>query len=750
MKSFWTVHVGTAALALGMMAAQVHAAEADQAPEADSAKRSVVSDADIVVVATRREQALQDVPIAISAFGAETLAKSRIESIADLSIGTPGLKAASAGVGVTPFLRGVGQPTTTPGGESPIAMYVDGVYQPMLWVNGTPFNNIERVEVLKGPQGTLFGRNATGGLIHVITRDPSETFGGNVSLSYGNYETVTAKAYVEGGLADGVAMDMAVYYNNQGDGWGRNYDSPQGRFGSPGKKIGPAEEIALRSKLLAKLSDRLTVTITGDYRNADSSYGYNYRIVDGGLGQDGLPPVPGYYNSVVTPGRAFGMKSEVWSVSGKVAYDFDSFRITSQTSYQDVKVNQIFDNDNITEDLVSANTVSGINKTFQEELQIASTGDGPFSWIGGFYYLDMEGGFGGQKGIQLGGTGLGLPPGTALDIRNRIKTRSYAVFAELNYDLTDSTTLTLGGRYTWDKRNLVGTTQLDGTFGGYNPIATLATTDIKTSFKEPTYRAILKHEFSRKAMVYASYSHGFKSGNFNPIDPSNPPFDPEKLDAYEIGFKGSTVDGTFSLNTAAFYYDYSNLQFEVNTGTSTITQNATSTEIKGFELDATIRPVHNLTVTLGYAFVDGKYKNFANASCYTPNPSFDPTVLGSTVNLPTPCDASGTPIIRTPRHAINAAINYSVPMGSGATDFNLTYQTSSKTRFDLQGRLVQKPVDMLNGSIFWKGSNGLKIGLFGKNLINEKYSNYYIEQAYGDYYTAAPPRTYGIELGYQF
>ena len=252
------------------------------------------------MTARRRNENVQNVPIAISAFSSEALRKARIDSIADIGIVTPALNAASAGVGITPFLRGVGQPTTTPGGEGPIAMYIDGVYQPMLWTNGTPFNNVERVEVLKGPQGTLFGRNATGGLIHVITRDPSEEFSGNASISYGNYDTVTAKGYVTGGITDGVAVDLAAYYLDSDDGWGRNFESPQGRFGPPGKEIGLTDDLALRSKLLAQPTDELTITLTADYRNADTTSGYNYNIA-GAVGQDGLPPVPGTTTSSSRP-----------------------------------------------------------------------------------------------------------------------------------------------------------------------------------------------------------------------------------------------------------------------------------------------------------------------------------------------------------------------------------------------------------------------------------------------------------------
>ncbi|HKT77623.1 MAG TPA: TonB-dependent receptor plug domain-containing protein, partial [Sphingobium sp.] len=237
-----------AILYAGMAMAQAPAEPGQSAPP--SAQRNEGGDislGDIVVTAQKRSERLQDVPVAVAAVTPETLTKTGIESTAALMSVVPGLNVNDSPFGFRPFLRGVGTSSSAAGNENSVSTYVDNIY--MTSMNGGLLNlsSIESIEVLKGPQGTLFGRNATGGVIHVKTRDPSHDLGGSFSLSFDNYETVIAKAYLTGGLSDNLAADIAVYYRDQGDGYGTNL--------ATGSDVGKDKSFTVRSKLLFTPTD---------------------------------------------------------------------------------------------------------------------------------------------------------------------------------------------------------------------------------------------------------------------------------------------------------------------------------------------------------------------------------------------------------------------------------------------------------------------------------------------------------------
>ena len=717
----------------GCIAASVMASGSALAQEAaEPVQQYSTGIQDIVVTATKRSENLQKVPIAISAVSAEALEGGRIEGVKELDMTTPGLTMTNGGFVQTPFLRGVGSSDPTAGQEAPIATYVDGVYQPMPWANTIPFNNVERIEVLKGPQGTLFGRNATGGLIHIVTKDPTDELSGNFSASYGNYDTYTAKGYLASGLAEGVSADVAAYYSNQRDGFGKNLFN--------GDDIFTSEDFAVRSKLLIKPGDRTRITIAGDYRYQNSTNAYNYRLVPGTVAIDGSTATPGFYD--VNLDLSPKIKMEIWSVSARIEHEFDPFTITSVSAYQDAVIRLNLDNDGTASNTVGAQTDAAISKAFSQELQISSNPGAPFRWIAGLYYLDMKAGFGGPKGIQLFGSDV-IGGGLAVDIINVIYTKSYAAFAELGFDIGDSTRLTVGGRYSRDERKLRARTVLDAAPLGNDPIMTLSEDNLKTHFEEPTYRIILDHDFTRSVMGYASYSRGFKSGNYNTSNAANPAFKPEILDAYEVGMKGRFLDGTLQLNAAAFYYDYSNLQLVEHTGNTSNVINAAKSEIKGFEIDGIIAPTNNLQFHVGYTYLDGKYKDFKTAGCFYPAPGGGNTL--------TTCDVSGNPIVRTPRHAVNLGGDYTVPTSVGDFRLAMSYYFNSGVIFSPEERLKQGAYDVLNGSINWTSENSrFRVSLYGKNILDRKYVGYMIAQTIGDTQVASPPRTYGLELGYKF
>ena len=236
-----------------------------------AAQSSVLEE--IVVTAQKRAESLQEVPIAVSAFTSEVLEQSGVTSTMDLTMVTPGLQVIRA-LGSPQFsLRGISAATVAAGNENSIATYVDGVYMPSMAGNNFAFNNLERVEVLKGPQGTLFGRNATGGLINVVTKTPSQESTGNVEVSYGNYETTGVNAYFSGGLTDTIAADLAVLYSDQNDRFGTNINT--------GNDRGFSKTQAIRSKVVFDASDATTVTFALGYSEYDTDMGLNRQLPAG-------------------------------------------------------------------------------------------------------------------------------------------------------------------------------------------------------------------------------------------------------------------------------------------------------------------------------------------------------------------------------------------------------------------------------------------------------------------------------------
>lgn len=747
---------GVSALALTAVPALAQDSAANGAAAQDADQAGI---GEIVVTATKREQNLQDTPIAISAFSEESLEASRIEGIGDLDVTTPSLAISTNGLGQALFLRGVGSADASPGQEAPVAIYLDNVYQPTTQSNNIPFSNIERVEVLKGPQGTLFGRNATGGLVHVITKEPTEELSGDFSVGYGNYESVTAKGYIAGGLTDWLRADIAGYYFNRAKGWGVNLFT--------GNETYKNDMVALRSKWVAEPASALKITLIGDYLKQKTSTTYNYRIVPGTKpltfpGQTLYGPTPRHHdiNSIVDPYTEI----EQWSASGRIEYDLGFATVTSQTSYQDVTISPNRQAPGATpEALVVADFVKSKNDTFQQELQLASNSSGPLRWITGLYYMDMTGGSGGPAGIKLSGAavlgGIPIPGIGSVNIIGLVDTKSYAAFAEVGYDLTEKLSITVGGRYTIDRRKFYGSTELDFSQFGYKPIpgTYAAFGPTKVEYKQPSYRAIVDYDVNDDVMLYASYSRGFKSGNFNTVNPANPPYEPETLDAFEAGFKSRLLDNTLQFNASAFYYKYANLQLQVNVGPTLVTVNAAKAEVKGAEADITFQPIDNFRFQLGYSYLDAKYQDFPGAVCQFPNPVAPTATTPGYGNIQGNCltdfgeNISGRPLTRVPEHQFNITSNYTVPTSAGDFDFNATLLTNSGFTWVPSGRLSQPAYEIVNGSIRWTSvDENVYASLWGKNLFDTEYVAFATEQGFADIQVAAAPRTFGFEIGYKF
>lgn len=706
---------------------------AQQAPEANAVQADDAGIADIVVTANRRAERLQDVPIAVSAYGGAELKASGATTVQDLGNLTPGLTIANQSAGITPFIRGIGAVDNTLGQEGAVAVYVDGVYLPSAYASLFSFNNIERVEVLKGPQGTLFGRNATGGLIHVITRDPGKTPTFEGSLSYGNYDTVKAQGYAAGPITDTLAISVAGIYSHQGKGFGRNI--------TLNRDVGfVGNDQAIRSKLVWTPTDATTVKLSGDYSlTKHSDQGSVKTYLPGSVSSiDGLGGAGGWWN--VRGGAIEGIRTKQYGTSLNVNHDFGGISLVSISSWRRSKVVQSFDNDATPAVVLDAYIDSQKTRTISQEIQLLSDPSSHIKWIVGGFFLDDRSSFAAPNGLGLFGSAVG----TAVLIQNSIKTRSYSAFGEVTVPLGERTEITGGIRYTSDKRKIYGKTDvLTASTPGAPLLVSLPSVPQQNTENKPTWRAVLNHNFTPEVMGYLSYNRGFKSGNFNAVTASDKPFKSETVDAFEVGLKSKLFDNRLRFNIAAFYYKYNNLQLSVLQGFNLATVNAANSRILGADLDGEFAFTRDLRLRFGASYLNTKFQSFPNAQCSSRDAAGHTSLFV--------CDATGNNLTRSPKFTATLSPSYGFDTDFGRIDLSATYAYNSGFYWEPDNRLKQPAYSLLSGQIGWTDTSkrfGLKA--FAKNLTNEKYSLWRVAFAFGDEYAAAPPRLYGVEANFKF
>jgi iron complex outermembrane receptor protein len=712
-------------------------ASAAASPAAASTRTSVQAPAldTVVVSATRRAENLQDVPIAVSAFSGSDLAKAGINGISDLAQLTPGLNVGNRGTARTIFLRGVGSLGVSAGDEPSVATYIDGVYQSNPFTSAVKFNNVERVEVLKGPQGTLYGRNATGGLINIVTLDPRHDPSGSVELSYGNYDTRKVSAYGTAGLTDSLAADLAVYYEDQKEGYGENVFT--------GDDVRGTRDISLRSKWLYEPSDYTQVRFTANYSNVKSSTGMARAMQPGSIGADGVTSAPSDFYDINADIDA-DKRLESSSASLQIRHDFERLAFISTTAFGQYRQLDVADND-ATPAPVLGQRVRYASSTYTQEFQLQSTGDGGLKWMVGAFFLED------QARSDPQGTGLyGLAfyPYTGVNYIGSLDTSSQALFGELVIPLGASTNLTLGGRLTHDKKTQDARTDfLDcpGGCEGREHVALSIPVDAEESWTEPTWRAIVDHRFNDLLMVYGSYSRGYKSGTFNTVQADGVSIDPETLDAYEVGLKADLFKQRLRLNLAAFRYDYKDIQLPVSRGSTQVTVNAASSTIKGVDLDGVWSVSKGFDVHFGAAWLDATFDKFTDAPCTSRDSS------GATVGHT--CDVSGRDLVQTPHSQFNLGLSYQLPTELGDFELTANYWRTGKFYLDVDNRLPQDAYGLLNAEMRWspRGQDDLSLALFGENILDEEYTTLqYAQVGLGDSYAPGIPALFGVRLKQTF
>lgn len=725
---------------------------------------------DIIVTAQKRTENAQNVAVAITALSSEDIAASGVTSTEDLRAAVPSLNVTTAvgGFGL-PRIRGIGATGQGAGIENPVAVYVDGVYYGSAIGALQSLFDVEQVAVLKGPQGTLFGRNATGGLIQITTRKPTHDYTASARFGYGNYDTVNAAAYVSGGITNTVAFSLSGQYENRDKGFGKNLFT--------GNDVRTDRNYSVRGKLLWEPADGTAVTLSGDLFGRNSvdpafstfgrnSLGQNVPQLIASLGGDSQRDIYADFDPV--------LRARQKGVGLTIDQELGGINLRSITAYRRTKLRTFFDPDGTVQPRLRIDN-NNYDKQFTQEIDLISDNDGPFNWVvGGFY---MKSSAGQEPGRTTGLTTFG-GNGYSDDYTD-ISLESFAGFADGTYELGENTKITAGVRYTYDKRGIDGRRI---TFNGATGVTTTTEfADEERTFKKVSWRLSVDHRLSREMMVYASYNRGFRSGTFVPqIATPFSVLEPEVVDAYEIGTKTDLFDRKLRLNVAGYYYDQSAVQvIQVIAGVQNVYNARKGAKIYGIDADLTLQVTDNLRLFGGANWTHARYNEFTDAIISIPYPvaaGFTPTsytyvdsktgatvanttCLGTfgapTAQLGGNClirgDASGNKLQNTPDVTFSIGGSLDVPTSIGKFTLAGNYYYNDGFVGTVDERVKQASYNTVDMSLTWKDlSDAFYVRLWGKNLTDAFYRTQIGASNSGDNGTPGTPRTYGLTLGFDF
>ena len=744
--------------------AAVYAQSPTGADDADS-NASAASDwqlDEVTVSANRHLESNQRVPLAIAAVSASTALRVGVTDAQSLSAQVPGMlfnRQANASI---PFLRGVGSPVGQSGDEPSVALYIDDVYTPAGSASMSSFNSLEHIEVAKGPQGTLFGRNATGGVVQVFTRNPTEEPALELRAGYGKFDTGSADLYASGPLNEQLLANVSAYWSDQSAGWGRNVTTGTSAFQS--------REYGARVKFLWNESEHSDALLTLDFDKTVAQQGLGFMPFAGTRSLGGFPPAPGYYD----PSENFDSDGDVrqYGASLKVTHDFDGARLLSVSAYRDTRNHYVLDEDTGPAPIVNVDLLTP-ETTVTQELQLISRPGARLTWIAGLFYFNDQAGY---DPIRF--TGVAFAPLPFVKTYGILNTESYAMFAQATATIFSDTHLTAGARYTWDDRKV----RAGAMFGDDTPVPAPNSPQSKR-WSSPTWRLALDRQLTPDILAYLGYSRGFKSGLYNPVAlpgaAIDAPVDPETLDAYTIGFKSESLGRKLRVNVEGFYYDYNNIQVtQILSAVSHIT-NAARATIKGVDLDITAVPLDRLTLTAALEAMEGRYDSFPDGTFFV----YDPVAGGNCTfavappPAPAPCggalppnynaatghwDLKGNHTIQTPPFSLSLSGQYEIPTRFGRIDLNLAWTHTGHyfaSADNGRGQIApssphndeQELIDVLNASVGWTSRDaGLVVRLWAKNLTDERYWSYADEISFATLYSPAPPRTCGLTITKRF
>ena len=700
----------------------------------------------VVVTAQKRESNLQDTPISVSAVTGENLEANGDVTVQDIALTTPGLVVGgNAAFEYSVSLRGISSAAAGIGADAPTGTYVDGVYigRPA----GAIFDlaDIDRIEVLRGPQGTLYGRNTVGGAISVFTEKPTDEFEGVIK------GTIAERgiARVAGALSGPIVEDrlngrISASYGST-DAWVSNISGPD---------ILDTESIMLRGALEFTPSDTVSFLLRADYGDLDDPLYSKNITTDAVFPPQTNPELIGDFDTVSLSEENFQTR-EFWGVSLESTFDIGELTLTSITAYRDNEHVYQLDTDGSPSRIFR----SGHNETqdqFSQELRLTSPGNQTVDWIVGAYYFTESA----QQDFYV--EVLTTPINLGRFSEN--ETTSYAIFGQADWNITDRLTATGGIRYSDEEKDfkfafqptLLTPAQVGDPYSDLNRFdRTVDFTEDSASFDAVTGKLGLSYQ-ADNALYYASISQGFKSGGFNfaPFNATgDEPFDQEEVVAYEIGAKSDFADGNVQLNTSAFYYDYSDLQVRIPIVPGQILiENASDAEVYGVEFELLATPVENLFVQAGLALLESEYKDFVQEGGIIPLCTGGVTGTNNGVAF---CDVSGNTLNRAPDVTFNIAAEYYFDLGeTGSLTPRLAYAREGEVFYTEQNdpAFGHGGYETLDAQLTYKpAGEQFSISVFGRNLTDDRVYTHAIPIGTAPIASGInEPRTYGLSFKAEF
>jgi iron complex outermembrane receptor protein len=698
---------------------------------------------EIIVTAQRREQALQAVPMAISAFTGEQLAQLQADNLDSLQGAVPNLnlvQGRGSNSSVNVFIRGVGQPDALQSFDPAVGIYLDDVYISRIQGGLFKLYDIERIEVLRGPQGTLYGKNTPGGAIRLITRTPGQELEAQAGLLVGNYDRVQAKAYLSGPLSDNFALGLSVLHDER-DGF---VTDP-----SDGRKYNDEDTTVARLKGNWDISDSVNIVFSADYTKEDVELTLG-RAEDALIGVDLLtgvvlrqlaPTEEWNFETRTSMTDAGGQKVDHYGGNITINWDFSgSTSLKSITAYRKLETESFIDID-ATEWEVGDVFVGLDQKQFSQEFQLLGSSGGNVNWVAGLFYLNEEVP---SDQIAFADDFLlfgGIPIDFTRTIADDLETKSYAAFGQIDYQFADRWNLGVGLRYTNEKKSYFRTTSTFSNFGFLQADPAYEFSD-SDSWSDWTPTITLDYRMSDDVRFYGRLANGFKSGGFNGRannEDDAGAFDPETVWTAEIGAKTTAAGGRLRANYALFMSKYDDFQARVSVADGIDFRfpvlNAAELDIKGAEVELTWLPVDplQLATQIGYLKSDYGKGGFFGSDGIEDEPAFSPKLTAR---------FAGT---------------YTFDL-SGGSQFSLTaaanYRDSMWLSVENVDPLTESDYWLLDGLVSWVSGNGnwtLTAGI--KNATDEVYKVEGQEfRSVGNIQTAyyGNPRTYTFTVDFRY
>ncbi len=691
---------------------------------------------EVLVTARKRgvAESAQTVPVTLTAMNGDQLDAMFAQNLADVSMMMPNVRLDSDGAfpGTSNFsIRGMGYISTIASTDPTVGLFRDGMY---IGVNlgGSPDTfDLESVEVLRGPQGTLFGRNVTAGAVIMNSRKPDGEFGGALRAGVGSGGRVVLGAGVEGGITDTLSGKVYAQYNDM-DG---DFDNL-----TTGEDFGEQRIKFVRPILRWQPSDALDISLITEYSKHDGD-GTAARFIEypgqllfetfGNREPKNADQITLSYN-----GRT---DIEVSSAVLNVNWQLGEGTVTSITGYRDVSYFSNGDTDSVGSPVTNPAWLTTEQDQFSQELRYSARAfNDKLDYTFGLYYFtqDME--------QQYNVLFFGDP---ALRSDGTLDHDSASVFLQGDYEFADNWFLTLGGRYTWEEKEAQNASFSDCVNlppNGFDIACDLSDSG-SDDWSNFSPKVGVTWQASDDVMLYASYTEGFRSGGYNirtTSDSESPgPYDEEKVEAYEIGFKSSLWDGKARVNAAVFHNEYTDLQRNRSIGIQNRIDNVAEATTEGAELEITLLPIDNLALNMSVGYLDAQYDDF---------PDLDVDFDG----IPDPELAKGLQLVKAPEWSYNFTGIYDIHMGGGGDmSARVSYTYNDETPINDQNTLMIDEWELWDASLTWRPAvdADLEVSLWGKNLTDEVYaeSGTYVHTLWTNLYQALP-RRYGMELVYRF